>query len=62
MGPLFLQSDLSDAYYQMEMDKGKKNLYNQHIARIVQDMQASAELEEFFIKPPELHRANSQGN
>ena len=33
----FGKIDLSDAYYQMELDEDARHMYNQHIARIIQD-------------------------
>ena len=40
----------------------KKNIDNYHIERIVQDVQASSGLEEFFNHFHELHGVNSQRN
>ena len=37
-------------------------MHNQHIARIVQDVQASSGPKELFINLPELHSVNSQKN
>ena len=48
--------DLSDAYYQIELDEDSKNMHNQHIARIVQDVQASSGPKEIFINLPEMKR------
>ena len=48
----FGKNDLSDAYYQIELDEDAKTIHNQHIARSVQDSQASSGLEEFFIHLP----------
>ena len=52
----FGKIDLSDAYYQIELDEdAKKIMHNQHVARIVQDVQASSGPKELFINLPELH-------
>ena len=48
----FGKNNLSDAYYQIELDEDAKNIHNQHIAMRVQDSQASSGLEEFFIHLP----------
>ena len=59
----FGKIDLSDAYYQRELDEdANEQVYNQHIARIVQDVQASSELEKICIHLQKLLRVKSQNN
>ena len=53
----FERIDLSDAYYQIELDEDAKEIctINTLIAGTVQDVQASSGPKELFINLPELH-------
>ena len=59
----FGKIDLSDAYYQIELDEDAEENCTTNISQgFLQDVQASSELENFFIHLQKLRRIKSQRN
>ena len=56
----FGKIDLSDAYYQIELDDEAKD--NQHISGTVNDLPTTSGVEILFLNFPEWHQTNSERN